>query len=178
MQPRAAPGHAPWSFSVPPRSRNASSIDTYSTRGIGCSISSPPPARPHYTRHIGPDELCTRPSRQPLEHRHCRAHAIEPRHGAGGEYDTAPASPDNHWSLGKIRTPAFFDSGAKGAAIDAIDRCVKHGSANLARLAARATPVTSYRRCSKDAAIAAQRGHPNSSARHSQAAPRTPLELP
>ena len=80
---------------------------------------------------------------------------------------------------GKIGTPAFFDRDAEGIAIDVGDRqCVKRGMTDLARRAASVASVTLDRRRSTDAAIAAQGGHSTSSARHSQAAPRTPLESP
>jgi hypothetical protein len=49
---------------------------------------------------------------------------------------------------------------------------------NQARRAAIAAPVGGSRREGEGAAIAAQRLHHSSSGRHSEAAPRTPLESP
>ena len=130
-------------------------------------------------RHVGPDHHPIRASRQRLEHRHRRAYAIEPSHIATGEHNTAGAASDHDRSIGEVRPVAFLDRGVKGVAIDVGDRqCVKRGMMDLARRAARATPPARGGRDCKGAAIAARCRHPSSSGRHSQAAPRTPLESP
>ena len=86
---------------------------------------------------------------------------------------------DDHGSDGEFGPFAPLDRGIKGVAIDMGDRqCVKRGMMDLPRRAARVAPLVRGGRDCKGAAIAAQRRHPSSSGRHSQAAPRTPLESP
>jgi hypothetical protein len=130
-------------------------------------------------RHVWPDHDRIRARRQRLEHRHRRAHAVEPRHITAGEDNPAGAAADDHGTIGEIGPFAFFDCGIKGVAIDMGDRQgVERGVRNQARRAAVAAPLGGRRREGEGAAIAAQRHHHSSSGRHSEAAPRTPLESP
>jgi len=130
-------------------------------------------------RHVRPHHHGIRASRQRLKHRHRRAHAIEPRHIAAGEHDTACAASDDDRSTGEVGPVALLDHAVKGVAIgvDNQER-VKRSMVDLARRAARVAPLAPDRRGCERVAIAAQRGHASSSGRHSQAAPRTPLESP
>ena len=161
---RSCAGRAPCSASVPPRSRNASSIDSGSTSGVRRRISART-ARPtsRYFAMSGRITTASGTGRQRLEHRHRRAHAIEPRDIAAGEHDAAAAAADDDRPVGELGPVALLDRGVKRVAIEMGDRQVGERRDVQTR---RGEPHSPHRRPriaagSKGAAIAAQRGHPS-----------------
>src|SRR5262245_2087780 len=57
-----------------------------------------------------------------LEHRHGRAHAIEPGDIAGGRDDAAPATAADHRPVADRRVVALLDAGIEGIAVEMGDR--------------------------------------------------------
>jgi hypothetical protein len=58
---------------------------------------------------------------QRLEHRHRRAHPVEPCDVTAGENNPASAAADDHRAIGQLGLPALLDRRVKGVAIDMRD---------------------------------------------------------
>src|SRR5208282_4916089 len=176
---RSWAGHAPRSFSVPESSRNASSIDNGSTSGVSRSIAAHRASYLAIFCHVRPDHDRIRAGGQRLEHRHRRAHTIEARYVAAGEHHTAGTTADDDGAFAEVGPVTLLDRSVKSVAIDMSYRQgVECGVADLAGRTAITAALAASRGSGKGAAIAAQRSHHPSPGRHSQAAPRTPLESP
>ncbi len=59
---------------------------------------------------------------QRLEHRHCRAHAVDARDVAGGRDDAAFPAADDHRPVAQLRPVALLDRGVEGVAVDMGER--------------------------------------------------------
>ncbi len=133
-------------------------------------------------RHIRPDHHCIRAGGQRLEHRHCGADAIKPRHVAAGEHDPARTAADDQRAGGQLRLLALFDRRVERVTVDMGDRqsFERRVADQSRRSTARAAPAPRGwpGQLGELAAVAAQRAHPTVSSGHSQAAPRTPLAAP
>ena len=116
-------GGAPCSRSVPVRSRKASSSDSGSTSGVSASIRSRISAADRdVMRHPRADHHRLRAERERLEHRHRRAHALDPGDVAGGGDHAAPAAADDHRPVAQARVVALLDRGVEGVAVEMRDR--------------------------------------------------------
>ena len=147
--------------------------------------SEPPHLGAHLTadsavfRHVRPDYDRIRAGRQCLEHRHRRAHAIEPCHIAAGEHDPAGAAADDDRAVRQFGSVALFDRGIKRVAIDMRDRQrAECGVMDQPRRATGGATLALLGGSFEGAAITAQRAHGASSGGHNHAAPRTPLDAP
>ncbi len=63
--------------------------------------------------HVGLDHDRLRAGRKRLEHRHCRAHAVNAGDVTSRRDDAALAAADNHWLVGKLRIVPLLDGGVK-----------------------------------------------------------------
>jgi len=79
------------------------------------------PDRPVF-RHVGPYNGRVGAGGKRLEHRHRRAHAIEPCDIAASEHDATGATPDDDRAIGQLGSVALFDSRIKCVAIDMCNR--------------------------------------------------------
>ena len=130
-------------------------------------------------RHLRPDHDRIRAGRQGLEHRHRRAHAIEPRHIAAGEHDPVGTTADDDRAVRQFGSVALFDARIKRIAIDMRDgQRAKFGMADQPGRPAGDATFPSLGGSFVGTAIAAQRVQGGSSGAHNHAAPRTPLEAP
>jgi hypothetical protein len=130
-------------------------------------------------RHVRPDNDRIRTGCQCLEHRHRRAHPIEPRHIVAGEHDPAGTTADDHRAVRQFGSVALFDGSIKRVAIDMCDRQrAEFGMAYQARRATGGATLASVRRVFECAAVTTQRVHGALPGGHNHAAPRTPLDAP
>ena len=168
--------------------------ERFDERGQAAHLGPHGPADFAIFRHVRADHDRIGAGSERLEHRHRRAHAVEPRDIAAGQHDAARAAADDHRAFGQFLVSVLLDCRVEGVAVQMGEREIRQfgvrddprraafraagrrcasGTASARSWASalqsrHSTALIGQRRCPVGAGLGG----------HSQAAPRTPLASP